>query len=134
MSILFDIAHPAHFHLFKNTITELTNNNQKVIITVRNRDILTNLLDHHQLKYHILSKTRQGFSGLFLELLLRDIQMFRICRRYKPILLVGSTPNIAHIGRLRGIPSYVFSEDDDAIVPIFSYLTYPFADKIIRIV
>ncbi len=36
MNVLFDINHPAHFHLFKNTIKELRENGAKTLITVQN--------------------------------------------------------------------------------------------------
>lgn len=132
MNILFDISHPAHFHLFKNAIRELRDRDHDILLTIRDKDILRALLDHENLTYHTISSAKQGYAGLFFELLTRNIKMFRLSRRFKPDLLVGTSVSITHVGCLLRRMSLVFNEDDDAVVPLFSYLAYPFADNIVN--
>jgi hypothetical protein len=38
---------------------------------------------------------------------------------------------LAHVGKLFGIPSITFTEDDTNVIPYFAYLTYPFTNYII---
>ena len=132
MNVLFDISHPAHFHLFKNGIKALHSKGVTTLITARDKDVLLSLLQREGLEYHLLAKTRQGYLGLFLELMARNVEMFMLCRTFKPDVLIGTSVNIAHVGKLIGKPSIVINEDDDAVVPFFSYLAYPFAHKIIN--
>ena len=132
MNILFDIGHPAHFHLFKNLIDELKKFKHSVLITARYKDVLIDLLEKAGLEYHLLSKPGKGYLGLAKELLVRDLKMYLICRHFKPDLLIGSSVNIAHVGTLIGVPSLVFSEDDDPTLPLFAYPTYPFAYRIVN--
>jgi predicted glycosyltransferase len=132
MNILFDISHPAHFHLFKNLITYLKSNDHNILITIRHKDVLKELLENASLPYYELARPAKSYPGFAWELLIRDVRMLKLCSRFKPDLLIGSSTNISHVGMLMGKPSLVFSEDDDHVIPIFSYLTYPFAKKIIN--
>ena len=132
MNVLFDIGHPAHFHLFKNLVKELRKNNHSVLLAVRDKDVLVSLLERDGFSYYLLSRAGKGFLGLALELLVRDVKMYYACRNFRPDLLIGSSVSIAHVGKLMGIPSLVFSEDDDPVVPLFAYLTYPFAYRIVN--
>lgn len=132
MNILFDISHPAHFHLFKNVIARLKSCKHNIVITARDKDILIDLLNHYQLDYCLLTEPRHGFFGLGIELFIRDIKLIGICKKIKPDILLGTSVNITHAARIAGGKSIVFNEDDDAVVPIFANLAYPFAHKIIN--
>ena len=132
MNILFDISHPAHFHLFKNTIKGLHAKGVNILITARDKDVLLPLLNREGLRYYLLAKARQGYFGLSLELMARNVEMFRLCKHFKPDILIGTSVNITHVGKVIGKPSIVVIEDDDAVVPLFSYLTYPFAHRIVN--
>ena len=132
MNILFDISHPAHFHLFKNLIAHLMSRGNNVKITIRHKDVLKDLIKHAGFSYLELAEPAKNYIGFAWELFIRDIRMYLLCCRFKPDILVGSSTNISHVGALLSKPSLVFSEDDDHVVSLFSYLTYPFAHKIIN--
>ena len=40
MKILFHLGHPAHFHLFKNTIKNLIKDGNKIFIIIQKKDVL----------------------------------------------------------------------------------------------
>ena len=40
MNLLFHLGHPAHFHLFKNTIKSLLTSNNKVLVVIKQKDVL----------------------------------------------------------------------------------------------
>jgi hypothetical protein len=44
---------------------------------------------------------------------------------------LGSEPSLTHLGKLFNIPSFIFSEDDAAIIPQFAKIAYPFVDVIV---
>ena len=57
MKILFYLAHPAHYHLFKNVIKKLNSKNHKTLITIKKKDVLEQLLIENSLPYfNILPK------------------------------------------------------------------------------
>lgn len=54
-----------------------------------------------------------------------------MARQLRPHAMIGTSAEIAHVGRLLGIPSIVVNEDDYDVVPLFASLAYPFASTIL---
>lgn len=133
MKYLFHLGHPAHFHLFKNTICELKSKNHQVFILIKKKDVLESLLIDSNLDFqNILPDGRKdSFLSIGLGLLKQDLSLFKFCYKNNPDILIGSSTAITHVGKLLRIPSIVFGEDDTKIVPIFAKLSYPFATNIL---
>ena len=133
MKILFYLGHPAHFHLFRFVIQNLKENNHEVLILIKKKDILEELLKELGWDYtNILPRGRKdNFISIGLGLLNRDLALFKITRSFKPDLMLGTSAEIAHVGRIRNIPSIVVNEDDFDVVPLFSKLAYPFSSYIL---
>lgn len=51
MKIIFYLGHPAHYHLFKYPIKLLKVNNYEIIILIKKKDILEELLKNEGLDY-----------------------------------------------------------------------------------
>jgi uncharacterized protein len=132
MTILFDLNHPAHFHLFHYIIKDLSESN-RIIITAKEKDVLLSLLDRNGFSPIVLErkKRRQGlwFSGL--SLIKRDLRLLRIVKKEKPDILIGTSISIAHVGSLLGIPSIYFGEDGYKAVPLSYKIGYPFVTHIV---
>lgn len=126
MRILFQLGHPAHFHLFKNTIADLRHDGHEVFILIRKKDILEDLLKNSGLSYtNILpSGKRSPFT-----LLLRLWRVFRFALKNRVDVLVGSTPEVAQVAWLLRRRSVIMAEDDAAIVPQFIKAVKPFCDQ-----
>ena len=132
MNILFDLGHPAHVHLFKNFIRYLSENDHKVTVTARDKDVTTVLLDHYKIPYLTLSKPQKGVFGMATELISRDIQIMKLHRKHNFDVAFGTSVSIAHLSAISKVKSYCFADDDDDVIPLYTYLTYPFATKIIN--
>jgi predicted glycosyltransferase len=130
---LFHLGHPAHYHVFKNTIKTLTRNGCKISILIKKKDILETLLKNDGLDYlNILPKGRHDSkAGLLLGMLTTDFNLLKYCIRTAPDLLIGTSYAISHIGRLLTIPSINVNEDDWNVVPLYSKLSYPGASVIL---
>ena len=130
---LFMLGHPAHFHLLKNTIKNLKNSGHEANILIKKKDILEDLLLDSGYKYkNILSKERKKSIISFLySSIIRGNKILYHSLKNRPNLLIGTSVEITHVGRLLGIPSIVLNEDDSSVVPLFSYLSYPFASEIL---
>jgi len=132
MKILVDIGHPAHVHLFKNLISHFKSLGHFVYVTAREKDIVIELLNHYQIPHEVISSSAKTPFGMVVELIRRDLRIFRLNRRYKFDFTLGTSVSITHLTFLYGVPSYNFNEDDDDYIPLYVYLTYPFATKIIN--
>lgn len=132
MIILFHLGHPAHYHLFKNSIKYLQKNH-KIFILIKKKEILEDILIEEKIPYiNILPEGRKDSKvGILLGLIKNNNKIFSFCLKNKPNLLIGTSPNITHIGKLLNIPSLNFNEDDAAAVPLYAKLSYPFSTEII---
>lgn len=123
--ILFLMGHPAHVHLFKNTIWNLENDKNKVKITVMDKEIVTQLLDCYGFDYDIVGRNVAGLLNKALNLIKVDLKLFKIVKKFNPDILVSTgSPYLAHVSKLIGKPHISFG--DTEIDRIGSFLATPF--------
>lgn len=129
MKILFDIGHPAHVHLFKNTIWSLKEKSHEVMITARDKDVSLKLLDAYGLPYIDIGKNQKGLFNKAIGMLKIDYKLYNVANKFQPDLLIGvHNPYIAHVGKLLGRPSITFTDTEHA--KIACVITFPFTDVI----
>lgn len=133
MTVLVYLGHPAHFHLFKESIKNLQAKSHKVVIVIKSKDVLEKLLIDSQLPYiNIAPKLKKnGKVALYLSLMKRIATLTKIIVKYKPTKLAGSAAELAILGKLFRIPSYVFFEDDFEVVPKFAKIAGPLATYLV---
>lgn len=133
MRLIIYCAHPAQYHFFKNILKKLSNQNHTIKLLIKTKDVLEDLLGKDGLEYiNILPEGRtSSHSGIFYGLLKRDVRLFKIASEFKPDMMLGSDPSLAHIGKLLNIPVLTTLEDDYQVIPKLSNLTYPFTSYII---
>ena len=73
MNIVVQLGHPAHFHLYKNVISNLNRNGHKVFVLIKKKDILEDLLINSGVSYvNILPNGRKdSFFGIAIGILKR---------------------------------------------------------------
>ena len=133
MKILFYLGHPAHYHLFKNVICKLNKIGHSLIILIKKKDILEDLLKSSGLSYeNILPRGRKdNHFGIAWGLIKRDWSILFHCLKQRPDILIGTSTEITHVGKLLKIPSIIVNEDDYDAVPLFSKMGYPWASTIL---
>lgn len=133
MTVLVYLGHPAHFHLFKETIKNLQAKSHKVVIIIKSKDVLEKLLIDSHLPYiNIAPKLKKnGKVALYFSLIKRIAILTKIILKYKPTKLAGSAAELAILGKLFRIPSYVFFEDDFEVVPKFAKIAGPLATYLV---
>lgn len=57
--------------------------------------------------------------------------MISYCKEHMPKLLIGTSPDISYVGKYLNIPAVNVNEDDADIVPLYSWLSYPWATEIL---
>jgi predicted glycosyltransferase len=130
MKVLIDIAHPAHVHFFRNSIVGLKSAGCSIIVTSRQKDCATQLLEEFQLPHSPISSQGRGGIGLLRELAIRDWALYRVAARERPdvMMAIGGT-FIAHVSAFTGIPSIVYYDTENA--KLQNAITYPFASCVV---
>jgi len=129
MRLAIDLLHPAHVHFFKNLIGILRDRGDDVLLTARRKDITLELLDQLGLPYETISTLGAGRLGLAVEMLTRDVRLYRRVRRFNPDVLTGITGVCAaQVSALVRKPCVVW--DDTEHQSRTHKLTYPFATEI----
>lgn len=118
MKYLFQLNHPAHYHLFKNVMSGLKSKGHKVDILARNKDVLVGLLDGEQ--YTLLNIPKgQTIIDKLLKIKKTERGILEYVRNTKPDIVVG-TGAFGFITKKLNIPTLFFGEDDANLnLPIF---------------
>ena len=69
-TIVIDILHPQHCWIWRSFIQEMEKKGHKIIVTSRDKEMTTYLLDHFNIKHTCLSKQGKGKLNLMKEFLL----------------------------------------------------------------
>lgn len=132
--ISFYLAHPAHFHLFKNVIHKLRENNQ-VSIVYNDKDVLAELIkssDFFDISHKVKTNKKVNFKfGLLIQFIMKNWGAFLLFRRLKPKIVVGTPILIALISRILPYDSIIVNEDDFDVVKKTADFGYPYADHIL---
>lgn len=133
MKLLFYLGHPAHFHLFKNVIHHFNQNGHETFILIKKKDVLEDLLKQENLPYLNIFPGTRGDSKISMAktILKRNIRLLNFCLNNKPDLLIGTSVENTHIGKLLNIPTLNLNEDDHTVVPLYCQLSYPLANTIL---
>ena len=124
MRIGIFLGHPAHFHLFRNTISFLMDKGHKVYLIIKKKDILEDLVKREGYNYVVIREGRSNTkAGLIKSVLKMEIEMVKVLRSYKIELLSGSTLSFASRVICR-IPVIVTGEDDSNVVPRYAGMRY----------
>jgi len=130
---LFFLNGPEQYHLFKHTIRSLRANGKEVQLFAKQHDELEELLNNAGVPYISSSgKQRKTIKlGRIRGVFRKDVELFEYCKKNKPDMMIGTSTEIAHAGKLLGITSVNFVEDDLSIDRKFGVATYPFTDLIL---
>ncbi|GJL81181.1 MAG: hypothetical protein DHS20C01_08150 [marine bacterium B5-7] len=131
MKVLFDICHPAHVHFFRNPIKILEKAGHDILVTSRQKEMTTDLLDSYDIPHIEISRMGNGGpTSLLRELCIRDKNLYQIACEFKPSVMaaIGGT-FISHVGFVRRIPSVVFYDTEQATLQ--NLITYPFATRVV---
>ncbi|RJP46164.1 MAG: DUF354 domain-containing protein [Desulfobacteraceae bacterium] len=132
MKILIYLGHPAQYHFFKHIVRELKKRHE-IRYLIKTKDILESLLIADNVKYqNILPEGRTSDRfGIIWGLIKREIKVFREALRFRPNLMMGSDPSVAHVGMLLRIPSLTVLEDDAHVIYDLAKITFPFSTHIV---
>ena len=130
MNVHFEVGHPAHVHLFKHAVSELNARGHETLVTARETEVTTDLLDAYGIDYRVLSKQGETTPRLLLEWTLRELKLIRAIRKFDSDVVVSHlSPVAAQAARVTGTPSVTFT-DDEVATRSLSKLTLPFTSRV----
>jgi predicted glycosyltransferase len=132
MKAIFEIAHPAHVHLFKNTMWNLQDCGWQLKIVVRPREITLYLLNAYGFGYEKLNYDK-GLLRKVCGIFPNDAKYLKIARNFSPDLFVGTiSPYSAQVSALLRKPYIAFDDTNpqksDLVYMASYFLTLPFTD------
>lgn len=124
----FYLAHPAHFHLFLNTINGLRGKGHDVSISIKSKDVLERLLVESGLEYINISSAERkpGSLAAIFAMLKRNWAHLKLFIGNRPDVFISTSAEFAPLGRLMGIPCVSMFEDDLELFPVYSRVFVPF--------
>lgn len=134
MRILFHLAHPAQYHMFKYAVRNLMQAGHIIKVTINTKDILEQLLIADGVQYeNILPKRRKHntkIASLFT-LFIKDFKLFVVQVKGNYDMLIGTETALSHVGWLFRKPVLIMVEDDAFLIPEAARLSFPFATHIV---
>ena len=136
LRVLFDVQHPAQVHLFRPAIRALERRGGETLVTSREKEMTTALLDAFDIDHVPLSARTGGLASAALELGVRELRTLSVVRSFEPDVVVSRTsPPAVHAAALYGCPSVVVADTDlGATRPGYAVqrVTLPFASVVCR--
>jgi predicted glycosyltransferase len=131
-NIAFYIAHPSQFFVFRQTITKLQNDH-KVFIFIKSKDILEEVLQEHGFSYENISQnpSKNKLFGNIINIVNRTSALYSSFKRNKINLLITCASYSCQSAKLLGIPSVVLNDDDYSVIKKSAILGWPFASVIL---
>ena len=87
---LFQLNHPAHFHLFKHVIDILTYRGHIIQICIKEKDILKDLVSNYNYKQISYNYRKKNIFSIIKSIISRDYSLFKIVKSFKPDLIPKS--------------------------------------------
>ncbi|ELY42684.1 DUF354 domain-containing protein [Natronorubrum bangense] len=128
--VIVSIQHPAHVHLFRNAIQELSDDGFEVYVFVREKDIAIDLLEQYEISHHVLAGEANSPFELGLVELKYEYRLTKAARQIQPDVMVAmGGVGISRPSMVSGAKCLVLTDTEHATLQ--NMLAFPFADRIL---
>lgn len=133
MNILIYVGHPAQYHFFKNTISILKDQGHKIVLLMKTKDVLEELIQEDGHDYiNIQPKNRKNnLISIFVASVVRTCRVVRLVKKHHINILLGTDASIAQAGFLTKKHAITTLEDDYEVISKLAKLTYPYTSSIL---
>ena len=127
--IHFDVTHPAHVHLFRHAIRELVDDGHHVVVSSREKELTTDLLDAYDIPHTALSTMGTRKASLVSEWSVRAIRTLQYDRTFDPDVVVSRlSPTAVAAATVTGAGSVAFHDHEGT--NRLAHALSPFLDRI----
>ena len=123
-TVLFDLGHPAHYHLFKHAMTALRERGHHLELLARQKDCLADLLSRDGWDFIPIAKRGEGLAALGAQSLETLSIAIDRGRKTNAALMLGTSLVVGWASRVTGATSLVFGEDDATVVRFYTKVAY----------
>jgi predicted glycosyltransferase len=105
-----------------------------VLVSVKDKDIILDLVKDLDFVQISTGYRKKNILSILTSLIERDKKLCKIAKEFKPDLMIGTSPEIAHISKFIKVPALFFGEDDvnlSLIMYLGAIASYPFFDRIL---
>ncbi|HOX77102.1 MAG TPA: DUF354 domain-containing protein [Bacteroidales bacterium] len=131
MTYLFDLGHPAHFHLFKQSIRILQEKGHKAVITIKDQPVLIALLQDAGMEFINLGHKGKSLPAKALRQLMFDWKVWKIARKHRVDIGLGVSMSVPHAALFCKMKSVLFDDDDRAATPLFYQFAHSVAGRVL---
>ena len=126
---MFVVGHPAHVHLFRNSIAELTLRGHHVDVAAIDKESTLQLLAAYDIDFRVVGRNVSSMGWKLLDTPSKDIRLVRFLKEAQTDMVVSTgSPYAAQASAMRGIPHIAFSDTEIAVAVLRTML--PFTDAV----
>ncbi len=119
-TILVDINHPAHVHLFKYFIEEMKHKGYKVIVTAKEVKVIMHLLKVYNIPYIKVGKKKDSILLKYIYELYHLLKVLWIVWTEKVNYGIGISMVLPILSKITGMKVIALDDDDINVTPIFA--------------
>ena len=131
MRVLFDIGHPGHIHLFKNTYFSLKSKGHDVFVTIRDSKIHKDLLNSYEIPYTIVGSKKDTIFKKGIEQIKQNALLLKFVKKNKIDIGVSSGIALPQLSKITKLKSITLDDDDDDVEPLFVKFGHRFTDTLL---
>ena len=128
--ILIDINHPAHVHLFKYFIQDMKRKGNEVIVTAKNVDSITTLLNLYAIDYIGTGRKKDHILWKYLYEFFHLLKVWGIVVSRRVDYGIGVSMVLPIVAKVTRMKSVALDDDDLDATPVFGKFT-SYADVIL---
>ena len=120
MSILFEINHPAHIHLFRNLAAILRRMGVVSVFLIKSEPAIEQLAKYFDLQIIKMGSKGKGIIRKYIYQLLFLYKTIRIAKKNKTNLGMGVSMILPLVSKYTRMDSICLDDDDMAVTPVFA--------------
>ncbi len=120
MSILFEINHPGHIHLFRNLARELDKKGIRSDFLIKTEPVIEHLAKFYGLRFTKMGSKGKGLFLKYLYQLFFLLKTIWIVKKIKPVLGLGVSMNLPIVSKFTYMKAIGFDDDDMSVTPVFA--------------
>ncbi len=130
MKVACFVGHPAHVHIFRNTLGLLASRGHEVLVLARDKELVCQLLDAYEIDYQRLGGYAPGIGGVLRHEPGVELRLLWWLKQFRADVLVGATgAQPAFAAKGVGVPYIALA--DTEIAGLIKRLSFPLASAIL---
>ncbi len=132
LHFLFDLNHPAHFHLLRPLISRLKEEGRAVTVMAADVPILKSILEYHQIPYVLSGRKGKSLPVKFLRQIQKVVFAYGKLKRGYINTGTGVSVALPVLGTFSSMHAIVLDDDDRKATPMFAAIAHSLSSAVLR--